>query len=111
MYRTLDELHANEGISLIINGGARGADYLSSRWAKEHDIPLKTFKADWKTHGQVSVFVLNEGMLSESTPDMVLAFPGGDVTEDLVRQAKRNGIEVTRVLVAHRHITAIFSNS
>jgi hypothetical protein len=44
---------------LIINGGARGADYLSSQWTKERDIPLKAFKADWKTHGQDSDYILN----------------------------------------------------
>lgn len=97
MYRTLDKLHDDQSISLITNGGARGADYLSSQWAKERGVPLKVHKADWKTHGEEAVFILNGVMLSEMPPDKVLAFPGGDVTADMVRLADQAGIEVIKI--------------
>ena len=34
-------------ISEIVSGGARGADSLGARYAKENDIPLKVFEAQW----------------------------------------------------------------
>jgi hypothetical protein len=94
LYRELDEVHENGPISLIINGGARGADYFASQWAKERDVPLRVFKADWKNLGQKAVFALNNDMLKESQPGLVIAFPGGDVTKDMIQIAISVGIEI-----------------
>ena len=99
LYRKLDEVHENGHISLIINGGARGADYFSSQWAKERNVPLRIFKADWKNLGQKAVFALNNDMLSEAQPDVVIAFPGGDVTEDMIRMANSAGVKVIKPLL------------
>lgn len=34
----------------IINGGARGADSMASRYAKENNIKLEVFPADWSKY-------------------------------------------------------------
>jgi hypothetical protein len=36
-------------------------------------------------------------MLSQEKPDLVIAFPGGRGTRDLIRQAMRMGLEVMEV--------------
>jgi len=36
-------------------------------------------------------------MIDEGKPDLVLAFPGGRGTDDMVRRAEKAGIEVRRV--------------
>ncbi|MEQ8165829.1 MAG: DUF2493 domain-containing protein [Alphaproteobacteria bacterium] len=97
VFRELDKLHADQAITLVINGGARGADYFSSQWAKERNVALKVFKADWKQFGDRAVFRLNGDMLTEARPELILAFPGGDVTADLIMRADHAGITVVKV--------------
>ena len=49
--KILDECHIENGITLIIEGGARGADYLAKQWAVEHDIIWEEYRADWDKYG------------------------------------------------------------
>jgi hypothetical protein len=86
----------------IIQGGASGADFLAKIFAlDEYDqIPLiqhKEFPADWKTHGPAAGAIRNQQMLDEGKPDIVVAFPGGSGTADMVRRATKAGVEVLRV--------------
>lgn len=50
----------------IVSGGARGADNLGERYAKEHKIPLKIFKADWEKHKKSAGYIRNEEMAKYS---------------------------------------------
>jgi len=84
--------------TLIIEGGASGADKLASKWAYENQVPNKCFPADWKVHGKAAGPIRNQQMLDEGKPDIVIAFPGGKGTEDMVRRAKEAGIEVIEVI-------------
>ena len=97
VFDELDKLHRHQPISLIINGGARGADYSSSQWAKERGVPLRVFKADWQQFGDQAVFTLNGAMIDEARPELILAFPGGDVTADMIKRAEQAGIPVIKV--------------
>ncbi|HDV4621036.1 TPA: DUF2493 domain-containing protein [Bacillus anthracis] len=36
----------------IVSGTAQGADQLGELYAREYNIPVKQFPADWKTHGK-----------------------------------------------------------
>ena len=40
----------------------------------------------------------NQKMLDEGKPDLVVAFAGGRGTADMVRIAKRSGVEVREIL-------------
>ncbi len=46
----------------IVSGTARGADQLGERYAKEHNIPVKRFPADWDTHGKQAGYLRNMQM-------------------------------------------------
>ena len=46
----------------VISGGARGADSLGERWAKEYGYPLKIFKADWDKYGRAAGHIRNKEM-------------------------------------------------
>lgn len=94
VFAALDKLHEQTPITLLINGGARGADYLSSEWARARGVDLKTYKAAHWDKGLQAFFNLNAQMLSEQSPDLVVAFPGGNVTEHLVETARSQGIAV-----------------
>ena len=82
--------------SIICQGGATGADMLAAAWAVTNGIPCLTFNADW-SQGKKAGIIRNQKMLDEFNPDLVVAFPGGRGTADMVRRAKEAGVEVREV--------------
>lgn len=83
--------------SVIIEGGASGADKLSHDWAYRAGVRVETFHANWRAHGRGAGPIRNQRMIDEGKPDMVVAFPGGRGTADMVRRAKAAGIEVREI--------------
>ena len=90
----LDKLHHERVFSLVISGGAPGADSLAEAWAKAAGVACKVYNADWETLGRKAGPIRNEQMLVEGRPDLVVAFPGGRGTAHMVRIAREAGIEV-----------------
>jgi predicted Rossmann-fold nucleotide-binding protein len=84
-------------IRCIIEGGALGADRLARKWASRCAVPIVTYQADWQTHGKAAGPIRNQRMLDEGKPDLVVAFPGGRGTADMVRRAKAAGVRVIEV--------------
>ncbi len=103
VYSVLDKLDSDPHscIGTIIEGGAKGADRLgrdwAEQWAKERNILVKTFVADWDTHGKAAGYIRNQQMLVEGKPDLVVAFPGGKGTANMVKLAKDAGVEVIEI--------------
>ena len=91
---TLDSWHAAQPISCIIEGGAEGADRLARRWAYAAGIGVDTYKADWDLHGRAAGPIRNQRMIDEGKPDLVIAFPGGRGTADMVRRARVAAIDL-----------------
>lgn len=85
----LGRLHQNRQITELIHGAAKGADTICSLWAKEMDIPVRPFPADWKTHPRAAGPIRNQQMLTEGKPDALFAFPGGKGTADMVNRSKK----------------------
>lgn len=44
LHLALDRLHASLGFSVVIAGGARGADTLAAEWAGERGIPIEILR-------------------------------------------------------------------
>lgn len=97
VYETLDRLHRERGITAIIEGGAKGADTAAYSWAKIHGLHNQTYPADWTLHGRAAGPRRNATMLADGNPDLVLAFPGGRGTADMVRRARAAGVEVREI--------------
>jgi len=95
----LDGINWKLGISAVIHGSARGADSLADNWAKSRDIPRLRFPADWAANGRAGGPIRNRQMLVQGKPDLVVAFPGGDGTADMIRQAVFAGVKVFEVYV------------
>jgi predicted Rossmann-fold nucleotide-binding protein len=93
----LTKLHAEAGIDLIIQGGAHGADELAFAWARLHGVREEQFDADWENHGSFAGPIRNTRMLREGRPDLVISFPGGRGTADMVKRARRAGVEVVEI--------------
>lgn len=83
--------------SHLIHGAARGADMLSDKVARSYSWTIDRFPADWKRLGKRAGFVRNQRMLDEGKPDLVIAFPGGKGTADMVRRAKAAGVKVVEI--------------
>lgn len=81
----------------IIHGGATGADSLADEWASTTGTPCTTYYANWQVHGRAAGPIRNAEMLAEM-PDVVVAFPGGKGTADMVRQARAKGVRVIEPL-------------
>lgn len=92
--RALNGLAKSAVIDCIIEGNARGADRLAGFWARKRGIPNLKFNADWIAHGKAAGPIRNQRMLDEGRPDLVIAFPGGRGTADMVRRAREAGVEV-----------------
>lgn len=94
VYSTLDTLHKKERITIIIQGGATGADTLAKLWAITRKIPYIEFSANWKAYGLSAGNIRNALMLTDGLPDKVVAFHGGSGTDNMVKLARANGTTV-----------------
>lgn len=90
--RALGKLNCLYPISLLIEGGATGADRLCRRWAKECGVRFHTEPADWDAHGRAAGPIRNRKMLDTFKPSVLIAFPGGSGTTDCQRAASDRGI-------------------
>ena len=80
----LGRVHAQYGITLLIEGGYRGADRLARRWAQRNGVEYQTFNAEWKKYGGAAGPIRNSQMLAEGRPEAIVAFPGDDGTAEMV---------------------------
>lgn len=73
--------------TLVIEGGAKGADRLAREWAKANGVDFKTVDADWTKYGLGAGHKRNRAMLDMFPNAVVLAFPGNKGTRNCVLQA------------------------
>lgn len=97
VYHALDDFDAAHGIAVVAHGGAAGADDLARNWAMMGGIPVVSYPANWKAEGKAAGPKRNQRMLDEFKPDVVIAFPGGRGTADMIRRAEAHGVKVVRV--------------
>jgi len=93
----LDEFRKNNDDIEIVCGCAKGADSLGDRYAKEHNIPVKYFPADWDANGRAAGPIRNSEMLKYAGKDgYLVAFWDGKSrgTKDIVSKAEKNGMAI-----------------
>lgn len=95
--KTLNDIHLAVPITIIINGGASGADSMASLWAAQWKIARITVSAHWHKYGRAAGIVRNVKMLTTTHPDLVVAFPGGRGTAHMVEIAQAAGVRVIQV--------------
>lgn len=86
----------HRGRIVIIQGGANGADRLAAQAAMELGLTCETWPADWTRYGRGAGPIRNQAML-DSGADLVVAFPGGRGTADMVKRARAAGVPVVEV--------------
>ena len=91
VFEVLDNAVIAFGEVHIMNGAAKGADKLSSLWAFERGIPLLEVPADWVQHKRAAGPIRNREMLKHGF-DLLIAFPGGRGTADMIKITKSANI-------------------
>lgn len=94
----LDSYRNNYNELIIISGGAKGADKLAEKYAKENNIEIKVFLADWNgPHKKAAGFIRNTKIVEEA--DEILAFWNGESrgTLDTINKAKKFGKKLLEV--------------
>jgi hypothetical protein len=90
----LDLFNKAHPVSIVIEGGALGADRLAREWAVKNGVHVATVNALW-SRGKGAGHVRNRAMLA-LRPDYVIAFPGGRGTQNMMAQAERAWVRVIR---------------
>ncbi len=101
IFKALDDLHARREITLVVDGKCpTGADPIGNAWAVDRGVGFKRCPADWTRFGKAAGAIRNSQMLKLVGPDnvVVVAFPGGPGTADMVKKARRAGVEVIEPL-------------
>lgn len=118
VWGALDALAGRFHSIVVIEGGATGADALAKAWAVSmrhvgRPVDVVEMSADWSgpcanscrhggrrvrsdgsTYCPAAGARRNARMLAEGRPDLVVSFPGGAGTADMVRRARRAGVAV-----------------
>lgn len=94
VYSYLDNINKRHSIDAIIEGNARGADRIAGFWARKNGIDNLKFNADWAKYGKQAGSVRNAEMLRTGQPDLVVAFPGGRGTADMIAKSRAANLEV-----------------
>jgi hypothetical protein len=113
IWNTLCDIDEQRGpITCVIHGCQTGADSEGMIWAQTCGRLHAPFEPDWydmsepcirrvRRNGQEYNALAgpkrNTRMLVEGKPDLVVAFPGGKGTADMVRQARKAGVEVIKI--------------
>ncbi len=69
--RALSNLPAG---TVVVSGGARGADRLAAREARKAGLEVEVYPAQWERHGKRAGFLRNEAMLDLEGVRAVVAF-------------------------------------
>lgn len=118
VWGALDALFSGCASIVVIEGGATGADTLAKAWAVSmrhvgHPVDFVEMTADWSgpctgschhgprrrrrdgsTYCPAAGNRRNTRMLIEGRPALVVAFPGGAGTADMIEQATSAGVAV-----------------
>lgn len=73
--KELDRIRKKQNITLIVSGGANGADRLAEQYAREHNIEILILKAEWGKYGKRAGYIRNVEIWNNS--DFGIAFWDG----------------------------------
>jgi len=88
--QAINQLNPAEGTNInIIAGGAKGADALAERYAKERNYGLTVKPADWDQYGDAAGPIRNKEMAKLA--DVGVAFEGGKGTQNMIKTMGEQG--------------------
>jgi len=82
-------------VTEIVSGGATGIDGCGEAYARNDNIPLTLFPANWEVYGDAAGPIRNKQMAEYA--DALIAFRGGSGTENMIEQMQKLGKPVYKV--------------
>jgi hypothetical protein len=95
IYAELSATHNLYPITRMLVSDASKAEKIAAGWAGEMGIPVATFMLDY-TMPRLDAVALRHQLMICQQPNLVLAFPGGASTADLINQSKLAEIKIVR---------------
>ncbi|ROM94306.1 DUF2493 domain-containing protein [Pseudomonas brassicacearum] len=95
--RVLEAFQCLHEVRVLIHGGNQFLGGEIEDWARELGANIVRYPANWQLHGKLAERLRNSFMLQDSRPDIVIALPGGEDTEELVAQARAAGIQTLQM--------------
>ena len=81
----------------VVSGKARGADSLGERYARENNLPIAEFPADWDTHGKSAGYKRNADMANYADGCVVFWDGKSRGTQHMINLANEKGIKLSIV--------------
>lgn len=95
MREVMDHVHKVCYVDLLINGDSAGADRAAQYWTRQREIPFLCVPAQWSLYQNAAGPMRNARMLGITEKvDIVVAFPGGAGTQNMIDTARTNNIYV-----------------
>lgn len=83
-----------EMVTHVIHGAAPGVDSDAGKVAETIGLRVTPYPADWAVYGKEAGPIRNQKMIDEGMPDLLVAFPGGRGTADMVRKASKARLRI-----------------
>jgi len=93
----LNKLHLRSPIEVVVHGCSGAHAGTVEHWARSRGIAIVRYPPNWERFGHRGEILRNMFMLEDSRPDLVMAFPGGESTADLIQRAVNAGIAVLKI--------------
>jgi putative cell wall-binding protein len=93
--QTLDLFLKDKIDVAIVSGAAKGADKLGEKYAKERNIPILSYPANWDKYGKSAGYIRNKEMAINA--DALVAFwdQTSKGTKDMIDLGYKHKLEVT----------------
>ena len=87
VHQELVRLHWRKPISVLIHGSVTDVGIAAEAWARSSGTRVVRYPPNRKLYGKKAEGLRDAFMIEDSRPDLVLAFPGGRHTADLIQKA------------------------
>ena len=94
IYKFLDRVHSCRPIKVLIHGACKygGADKHAEDWARSREVDYVGIPAKWKKIGHKGAGPRRNKKMLLTEPHLVIAFPGGSGTANMIKQATEAGV-------------------
>ena len=95
-YDTLLETITESGFTIteVVSGMASGVDQLAIRYAKENNLPLQEFHADWKKHGKSAGPIRNRLMADNADALIAIHTNNSRGTRNMIKTAENKQLKI-----------------
>jgi len=79
-------------VTSVICGMARGVDMLGYNWAKQHNVNIEEYPADWDGLGKAAGMIRNRKMVAVAEAAIIIWDGNSPGTENTIKLVKAKGI-------------------